>query len=116
MNSSITRRAISVSIASSGGSSKRGSAGWDIVVSVIDAAVSSPTTALGLGSASPRLRDDRVLLEADREMDRLAGCHVQPGLGELVGRRVRRQAGPLRDDPRQLPDLELRALVAQKRQ
>src|SRR6185436_20974087 len=57
-----------------------------------------------------------VLAEPDRLANGIAGRDVEAGLRELVRGRVRGQASPLRDDPRQLADLELRPLVAEERQ
>ena len=46
----------------------------------------------------------------------IAGRDVEARLGTGITRRVLRQTGPFGDDPRQLADLELGALVAQQRQ
>jgi len=44
--------------------------------------------------------------EADRHVERFAGSDVRR-LGEVVRGRIGSEAGPLRDDSRQLPDLQL---------
>ena len=83
------RRATSVSIASSVGSSKAGGS------AVIEpASLRNP-----IGLRRPVARRD-----------------VEAGLGTGIAGRVAGQTGPLGDDPRQLADLELGALVAQQRQ
>jgi len=49
-------------------------------------------------------------------VDRVPGRHVEAALGPRIARRVLGEAGSLGDDPLELADLQLRALVAQQRQ
>ena len=94
MNSPMTRRATSVSIASSVGSSN----------------------ATGLVIAASRRRRPRPGGSRSDAAPRSPGATSRPGSapGSLVVSCAR--PGPLGDDPAQLADLELRPLVAQQRQ
>ena len=107
MNSAMTRRATSVSIASSVGSSNGASTAGA-------GARSAPVTVMPLGRAAA---DARAWISKPIGSDGgSAGDEVETRLGAALGRRVVGQAGPLGHDPAQLADLELGPLVAQQRQ
>ena len=102
MNSAMTRRATSVSMASSDGSSKAAS-----------------RRALGHGHAPrSRARGPRspCVPNPIGSPGASAAATSKPGLGAGVGCRIGGQAGPLGDDPVQLADVQLGPLVAQQRQ
>ena len=106
MNSLMTRRATASSIASSAGISN-GDAGPPRRPRAGRAHRSVPVGARGPLALGP---------EADRARPRDRRRDIEAGLGLRVGRLVGLQAGALRDDPRQLADVELGPLVAQERQ
>src|SRR5919107_4865613 len=99
MNWPMTRRATSVSIASSSGSSNRTDP-------------SPAATALMTTSGS----SDDLGSEPDRLPLRIARGGIEAGLRSGIGRGIGRQPRPLADDPAQLANLELRSLVAKERQ
>ena len=104
MNSAMTRRATSVSMASSAGSSNGGRAGGGL--GHRSCAAVQPvrrTLAVDAGTRSART--------APRP-----ACRSKPGSAPALGGRVVGQAGPLGHDPAQLADLQLGPLVAEQRQ
>ena len=104
MNSAMTRRATSVSMASSTGSSK-GAPGGRLRHG------HAAAVQRGRGARSPPWTPNPIGSDGA-----LGGMQVEAGLGAAFGGRVVGQTGPFGDDPAQLANLQLESLVAEQRQ